>query len=536
MAYRNRLVTTISAVAAAGLGAFTVGPAQSGYATFSAGDNGLTFDVSVVEGTAWEVRTGCVYTHSGTTLSRGTLESSSTGSAIAFTAAAVLTVTMAASTGDAIKALVSGEGKLGTLVTDWATNGSAAVTGSAGATVATDPSVLCAGYPMLKITIGAVGVLIMTFTFTTAITFAQLKTMQFPVRWSRNASGDGSTQNFGSPTLWIVGTGGGQWRYGVATSGFRDSATLTRSVAPGNATQGWAFSGTGPPTSTTSMDADTIASIKFVYAVNSQDAGEAFWLGPIFSGARRRGVVSVVMDGQYSSQSNFVLPMLRAQGLRATLFLQNSLVGSGGRMSWADISRHYSDGHDMSTWGYDGSKSGGYVNATDWPTGAAITADQAASFADLTSRGYTRGVGFSTWGGSALPYTYTVGKTRQDLVTGAIVAAGTRALLCGSVPNGSYERLQSIAHDDLLDPMFVQGAIQITNTDSATTITSIIDRARDRGEWAIIKIHRSAVSAPASLEMLNSDFDTWISYLGAEVGKGAVECIPFGEAFDKFGA
>lgn len=108
MAYRNRLVTTISAVAAAGLGAFTVGPAQSGYATFSAGDSGLTFDVSVVEGTAWEVRTGCVYAHSGTTLSRGTLESSSTGSAIAFTAAAVLTVTMAASTGDAIKALVSG--------------------------------------------------------------------------------------------------------------------------------------------------------------------------------------------------------------------------------------------------------------------------------------------------------------------------------------------------------------------------------------------------------------------------------------------
>ena len=112
MAYRNRLVTTISAVAAAGLGAFTVGPAQSGYATFSAGDSGLTFDVSVVEGTAWEVRTGCVYAHSGTTLSRGTLESSSTGSAIAFTAAAVLTVTMAASTGDAIKALVSGDRNL----------------------------------------------------------------------------------------------------------------------------------------------------------------------------------------------------------------------------------------------------------------------------------------------------------------------------------------------------------------------------------------------------------------------------------------
>lgn len=95
-AYKNRLVCTVSAVAAAGLGAFTVSTAQSGYVTFAAGDDGLSFDVVAVEGTAWEVRTGCVYTHSGTSLARGTLESSSTGSAIALTSAAVLTVTPSA--------------------------------------------------------------------------------------------------------------------------------------------------------------------------------------------------------------------------------------------------------------------------------------------------------------------------------------------------------------------------------------------------------------------------------------------------------
>lgn len=95
-AYKNRLVCTVSAVASAGLGAFTVSTAQSGYVTFAAGDDGLSFDVVAVEGTAWEVRTGCVYTHSGTSLSRGTLEASSTGSAIALTSAAVLTVTPSA--------------------------------------------------------------------------------------------------------------------------------------------------------------------------------------------------------------------------------------------------------------------------------------------------------------------------------------------------------------------------------------------------------------------------------------------------------
>ncbi len=88
---RNRLKTTISAVASSGLGAFTISTASSGYRSFVAGDDGLTFDgVLITEGTTWEVRDGCVYTHSGTSLSRGTLMDSSTGSAIAFTSAAVV--------------------------------------------------------------------------------------------------------------------------------------------------------------------------------------------------------------------------------------------------------------------------------------------------------------------------------------------------------------------------------------------------------------------------------------------------------------
>ena len=89
--HKNFLKTTISAVASAGLGALTISTASSGYRTFGAGDDGLTFDgISIVEGTAWEVRDGCVYTHSGTSLSRGTLQDSSTGSAITFTSAAVV--------------------------------------------------------------------------------------------------------------------------------------------------------------------------------------------------------------------------------------------------------------------------------------------------------------------------------------------------------------------------------------------------------------------------------------------------------------
>lgn len=105
--HKNRLVCTVSAVASAGLGAWTVSAAQSGYRTFAAGDDAKTFDVVAVEGTAWEVRTGCTYTHSGTTLSRGTLEDSSTGSAVTFTSACVLSVTLSAAKANLLEAAIN---------------------------------------------------------------------------------------------------------------------------------------------------------------------------------------------------------------------------------------------------------------------------------------------------------------------------------------------------------------------------------------------------------------------------------------------
>lgn len=78
-------------------GALTVSTAVSGpYRTLGAAHDGMSFDVSIVDGSAWEIRTGCVYTHSGTSLSRGALEDSSTGSAINLTSSALVMVTSTA--------------------------------------------------------------------------------------------------------------------------------------------------------------------------------------------------------------------------------------------------------------------------------------------------------------------------------------------------------------------------------------------------------------------------------------------------------
>lgn len=103
--HKNRVRCTISNTPGSS-GALTLSTAESGYRALGVGDDGLSFDVLITDGAAWEVRTGCTYTHSGTSLARGTLEDSSTGSAITLTSAAVVTVTATAGWGNSIERLL----------------------------------------------------------------------------------------------------------------------------------------------------------------------------------------------------------------------------------------------------------------------------------------------------------------------------------------------------------------------------------------------------------------------------------------------
>lgn len=77
-------------------GALTVNaPIDATYAGFAAGDNGLTFVVTAVDSVAGGTETfEAVYTHSGTSLSRGTRLSSTSGARINLTSAAVVTVAL----------------------------------------------------------------------------------------------------------------------------------------------------------------------------------------------------------------------------------------------------------------------------------------------------------------------------------------------------------------------------------------------------------------------------------------------------------
>ena len=77
-----------------GTGAITLGTAESGYQTFAAAgvSDGDSVRYTVEDGTAWEIGVG-VYTATGTSLSRTPSESSSGGSAISLTSAALVFVT-----------------------------------------------------------------------------------------------------------------------------------------------------------------------------------------------------------------------------------------------------------------------------------------------------------------------------------------------------------------------------------------------------------------------------------------------------------
>lgn len=98
------------AVASApGAGNIAVGAAVTGpYRALGAAQDGMTFDVAITDGNAWEVRSGCVYTHGTTTLTRGTLEDSSTGSAISLSASAKVMVTATSARESFVERLMHG--------------------------------------------------------------------------------------------------------------------------------------------------------------------------------------------------------------------------------------------------------------------------------------------------------------------------------------------------------------------------------------------------------------------------------------------
>jgi hypothetical protein len=98
--HANRVQMTVTGTP--GTGTITLNAATSGYQSFGTAYSSAdaTVDILITEGTSWEVARNCTYTHSGTTVTRGTLEASSSGSAVSFTSAAIVSVIATADFGN----------------------------------------------------------------------------------------------------------------------------------------------------------------------------------------------------------------------------------------------------------------------------------------------------------------------------------------------------------------------------------------------------------------------------------------------------
>ena len=98
MTYRNRIGQQTSTVGTGplALGAAIESSVSGNYQALGAADDTHAFDILILDGSAWEIATGCVYSHAVKTLTRGTLEESSTGTVLNLSGHASVYVTLTA--------------------------------------------------------------------------------------------------------------------------------------------------------------------------------------------------------------------------------------------------------------------------------------------------------------------------------------------------------------------------------------------------------------------------------------------------------
>lgn len=433
---------------------------------------------------------------------------------------------------------VGAKKNFGTSLCDWqsATGSLALTSAGAGSSAALDSSVTLFGKPTLKCTFSSAAsdTYIATFTPTNPVRLRDIKTIQVPVLFTSNSQ-HASSPNGG------IGAGGSPFQIWIGTSNSKSIRLqgYFTNLQPGAWTT-LSFGRQSPSIITNTISeldtaGVTVTSIKIVQATNNSAAiNYPVWVGEIRADTSvDRGRVSIVMDGEYSSQYSILFPLMQKYGLLSSLAITTADIGGSGRMTAAQIDEMYKAGHEVINHTYDSTKTNGYVDSTQWVAASDITEDIRAQWAYMKSQGWTRGIGYGVWG-----YNYgfngTVLQSRQQLVASALKAAGVQAMR-KSVPYNSGTLGSELVPlcNVPVDPLVVCGAAQITNTTTPAEINNIIDQAEATGQWAIITVHRAVMSAPSSLEMLASDFDSWMSYLSSRVSSGGVAVSPFGETYDE---
>ncbi len=448
---------------------------------------------------------------------------------------------LVAESASGVVSLVSGDGNVflrqpaqkwpGGIWCDWqsGTGTLAMVSTDAGDDIALDSTVQLDGVSVPKCTFSnaASGTFLADFTFTNAVSLKGFKTIQLPLKITSSDSTGGVALNTAPFQVWLYLSGGGTIRLQCDAAnvppGYWHVFSWSRESPAGMVT----FA--SGATAWSDLDSQTITKVRIVQATIAASVSYPVWVGPLRCDARSRGVVSIVMDGQYSSQYTILKPLLDQHKIKTSLAIVNSDIGGTGRMTVDQISEMYREGHECIHHTYDGTKTNGYLNATDWATAAAISSDIKLGFAYFITQGWTRGIG-KIVNAFSNPFDKAVATARQQLILSAMRSAGVQ---CSRASTGLYTTQMSLGYSGV-KPFHLRGAIQITSTDTASSIQTIIDQAETNGEWAIITVHRAVESSPGSLEMTTANFATWLAYLKARVDAGGIDVRPLGEAYDKY--
>jgi len=422
----------------------------------------------------------------------------------------------------------------GTLICDWAAGTLSLVSANAGEGFALDPSVTLDGYQAVKCTFSNVasGTYIAKNVLPTPIWVANLQTLQIPIRFSSNNSASGIGQGSNKFQVWLQTASSKNIRFLVEIDLHRPNAWTCVSFNKDATSAALIFG--GGATSLTDFVNETITEVRVVQVTNANSPNTTVWIGPIRQGVRGRGRVTIVMDGEYISQYTYLRPLLNQYGLRASLALVTGNIGYDATyMTEAQVAEMRGDGHECIHHTFSRTKTGGYGNATDWPAASDISADAQSQWSYFRSKGWTEGIGYGVWG-YTYGYTSANSDARQSMVTSGLIAGGIKAMR-KSVPR---DVLQTSGNwPSAVDPLVIDGAIQITSTNTPSDVQAVIDKAEANGEWAIITVHRAVLDSatPGSLEMKNGDHNTWMAYLAGRIRLGGVDNVTFSEGCKLYG-
>lgn len=405
----------------------------------------------------------------------------------------------------------------------------AMVSGDAGDDIALDTTVTLDGLPTAKCTWSnaASGTFLADFTFTNEVSLAGFRTIQVPVKITANLTASGVGLAASPFQIWIYLFGGSSIRLQCDFANIPPDSwhvfSFSRESAAGLVTFGggatWA-----------SLDTLTVTKVRVVQATIAASVSYPVWIGSLRCDARARGCVSVVMDGCYISQYTVAKPVLDTYNLKSSLAVVNSYMGSSASyMTSSQVDEMYRQGHECIHHTYDGTKTNGYVNATDWPTAASIATDIKAGYNYFVNQNWVRGLGkaVNAFANSFVPGTAVA---RQQLIQSAMNMAGVQ---CSRASVGLYTTQMSLGYAGV-KPFHIRGALQVTSTDTAAAIKTVIDQAEKNGEWAVLTFHRVVESGAGSLETTTAIFTEVCAYLDARRSAGQLDVLPFGEAYDRY--